>query len=138
MQRGAAILFAIVLGLGSLAQLPIGLFALTFCDENCQPDRNPSDSLVAFVVVAGTAVMVTSLMFCLFVALNKAKAATISYCVQLVLAGSLLAVWLDQSVGSDDTVVSLAVGFELFGVIALLLCWAESAQRKSIPSDQGA
>ncbi len=99
MQRAIALVFATLLVLGALAVLPVSLFAMTFCIDNCDgprprrtPGYRPCSRGGAGVVAIGV-----SVAFWCFVAFNRAVAATGALVVQLGAAYAVLSFWLDQS-----------------------------------------
>jgi hypothetical protein len=130
MQRAAALCFATVPVLASMAQVFLTLFVLTFCDENCDRDSGPSGARLALLMVPALVVLVTALAFWLFVAFNNPRWATPTFVVHLTVAVLLLTFWLDHSSHSDDTLLGFAAGAEMFAFLALLLCRAERKEAR--------
>jgi len=132
-QRLFALVLASVPLLGSLLQILAAAFVMTFCERiaSLRRDRPVRYSHRSWAAIL---VFVLAVVFWLYVAFNKARAATLGYLAHLVAARGLLIVWLDASQHADSGILGTTVGIEIFGLLALLLCRGENAHRATTHS----
>ena len=125
--RIVAMLFGMVIVIGSIVQGFIAAFALTFCDENCGPPTRP---LVVWLVMgAATIVAIPAVFFVVSIAFGSFQYAALGFVVHLIAAVGLLAFWLHESHASDGKLVISFLAFESFAVVALILCGAQQGKR---------
>jgi drug/metabolite transporter (DMT)-like permease len=136
--RILAVLFGTVTLIGSIVQIFGAAFVLTFCDENCNPDR--ASPVLAPVMGAAVFVAIAAVFFVVSLAFASPSYAAIGFGVHLVAAVGLLVFWLHESHHSDGKLLISSLAVEGFAVVALILCVAEQgkrpAQRRPLLSDR--
>ena len=127
--RIVAVLFGMVIVIGSMVQGLVAAFALTVCDENCGPPTRP---LVIWLVMgAALIVAIPAVFFVVSIGFGSFRYAAIGFVVHLIAAVSLLAFWLHESHASDGKLLTYFLVFESFAVVALILCGAEQGKRSA-------
>jgi drug/metabolite transporter (DMT)-like permease len=125
--RILAVLFGTVTLIGSIVQIFGAAFVLTFCDENCNPDR--ASPVLAPVMAAAVFVAIAAVFFVVSLAFGRPDYAAVGLVVHLVAAVGLLVFWLHESHHSDGKLLASFLAFESFAVVALILCVTGQGKR---------
>ena len=125
--RIVAVLFGMVIVVGSIVQGFIAAFVLTVCTENCGPPTRPL--VVGLVMGAAIIVAIPAVFFVVSIGFGSFRYAALGFVVHLIAAVSLLAFWLHESHASDGELLTYFLAFESFAVVALIVCGAEQPKR---------